>query len=111
MTRYVGQEKLHIVKQYLEPLERERAGLKPEEAHLHEDAIEALVRWYCREAGVRSLQRHINMIYNKIALKKVSGEPTPFHITEANLHEYVSKPKYISDRMNDRPPAGVLMVC
>ena len=68
------------------------------------------MRWYCREAGVRSLQRHINMTYNKIALKKVSGEPTPFHITEANLHEYVGKPKYISDRMYDRPPAGVVMV-
>jgi hypothetical protein len=34
----VGQEKLHIVKQYLEPLERERAGLKPEDAEIHEDA-------------------------------------------------------------------------
>lgn len=109
LSGYVGQEKLHIVKQYLEPLERERAGLKPEEAHLHDDAIEALVRWYCREAGVRSLQRHINKIYNKAAFKKVSGESTPFHITEANLDQYVGKQKYISDRMYDRPPAGVVM--
>ena len=43
------------------------------EAHLSltDEAVEELIRWYCREAGVRNLQKHIEKICRKVALKVV----------------------------------------
>jgi Lon-like ATP-dependent protease len=66
LSGYVGQEKLHIVKQYIEPLERTRSGLTEKEAWVKDEAVDSLVRWYCREAGVRNLQKHIEKIYRKV---------------------------------------------
>lgn len=54
------------MKQYIEPLERTRSGLTEKEAWVRDDAVDALVRWYCREAGVRRLQQHIEKIYRKV---------------------------------------------
>ena len=37
------------------------------------DALDSLVRWYCREAGVRNLEKHIEKICRKLALESVSA--------------------------------------
>jgi len=76
---------------------------------LQEDAIKALIRWYCREAGVRNLSKHIEKVYRKVAYKIAKGLTTSLTVTQDNLEEYVGKPKFTSDRMYDRTPIGVVM--
>ncbi|KAJ8752510.1 hypothetical protein K2173_004798 [Erythroxylum novogranatense] len=68
---YITDEKLHIARDYLEKSTREACGIKPEQVEVTEAALLALVENYCREAGVRNLQKHIEKIYRKIALKLV----------------------------------------
>ena len=135
LSGYVSQEKVEIVQRFLEPLARKRTGVDESHAHLHLDAIEALIRWYCREAGVRNLQQHVDRIYRKVALQivkqralnEIDGVVPPeadvdgpvgsngaavlekVIIDESNLHEYVGKPRFTTDRIYEQTPLGVVM--
>ncbi|CAN1161608.1 Lon protease homolog 1, mitochondrial [Linum perenne] len=73
---YITDEKMHIARDYLEKSTRETCGIKPEQVELTDAALLALIENYCREAGVRNLQKQIEKIYRKIALKLVrEGAP------------------------------------
>ncbi|KAF8392652.1 hypothetical protein HHK36_023001 [Tetracentron sinense] len=77
---YITDEKMHIARDYLEKTTREACGIKPEQVEVTDAALLALIENYCREAGVRNLQKHIEKIYRKIALQLVrqgvSNEPS-----------------------------------
>ncbi|XP_010268001.1 PREDICTED: lon protease homolog, mitochondrial-like [Nelumbo nucifera] len=73
---YITDEKMHIARDYLEKTTREACGIKPEQVEVTDAALLALVENYCREAGVRNLQKHIEKIYRKIALQLVRKEVT-----------------------------------
>ncbi|KAF7817969.1 lon protease-like protein 1, mitochondrial [Senna tora] len=68
---YITDEKMHIARDYLEKTTREACGIKPEQVEVTDAALLALIENYCREAGVRNLQKHIEKIYRKIALQLV----------------------------------------
>ncbi|XP_010039551.2 lon protease homolog 1, mitochondrial [Eucalyptus grandis] len=68
---YITDEKVHIARDYLEKSTREACGIKPEQVEVTDEALLALIENYCREAGVRNLQKQIEKIYRKIALKLV----------------------------------------
>ncbi|XWS42330.1 hypothetical protein CRYUN_Cryun16bG0005300 [Craigia yunnanensis] len=68
---YITDEKMHIARDYLEKTAREACGVKPEQVELTDAALLGLIENYCREAGVRNLQKHIEKIYRKIALRLV----------------------------------------
>ncbi|KAL6142534.1 hypothetical protein ACLB2K_060814 [Fragaria x ananassa] len=76
---YITDEKMHIARDYLEKTTREACGIEPEQVGMTNAALLALIENYCREAGVRNLQKHIEKIYRKIALRLVrqgrSDEP------------------------------------
>ncbi|GAB4855648.1 hypothetical protein Ancab_024270 [Ancistrocladus abbreviatus] len=77
---YITDEKMHIARDYLEKATREACGMKPEQVEVTDAALLALIENYCREAGVRNLQKQIEKIYRKIALQLVrqdaSKEPS-----------------------------------
>ncbi|XVF31462.1 hypothetical protein REPUB_Repub16aG0148100 [Reevesia pubescens] len=68
---YITDEKMHIARDYLEKTAREACGVKPEQVEVTDAALLGLIENYCREAGVRNLQKHIEKIYRKIALRLV----------------------------------------
>ncbi|KAL6139155.1 hypothetical protein ACLB2K_064432 [Fragaria x ananassa] len=76
---YITDEKMHIARDYLEKTTREACGIEPEQVDMTNAALLALIENYCREAGVRNLQKHIEKIYRKIALRLIrqgqSDEP------------------------------------
>ncbi|RZC69768.1 hypothetical protein C5167_032925 [Papaver somniferum] len=79
---YITDEKMHIARDYLEKTTREACGIKPEQVEVTDAALLALIENYCRESGVRNLQKQIEKIYRKIALKLVrqglvQDEPSP----------------------------------
>ncbi|XP_058076197.1 lon protease homolog 1, mitochondrial-like [Magnolia sinica] len=71
LAGYITDEKMHIARDYLEKTTREACGIKPEQVEVTDAALLALIESYCREAGVRNLQKHIEKIYRKIALQLV----------------------------------------
>ena len=63
---YTEDEKLNIAKKYLLPKQVKQNGLKPEELKVSEDSILDIIRYYTREAGVRSLEREAANICRKV---------------------------------------------
>lgn len=88
LSGYVSDEKMAIAQRYLAPAAKELAGLEKADVKLNDDAIEELIKSYCRESGVRNLKKQIEKVYRKSALKIVQdlGEealPESEALTEA----------------------------
>ncbi|KAG0640862.1 putative Lon protease [Tuber brumale] len=71
LSGYVADEKMAIADKYLAPQAREMSGLKNVDVVLQKDAIEELIKSYCRESGVRNLKKQIEKVFRKSALKIV----------------------------------------
>jgi Lon-like ATP-dependent protease len=69
--------------------------------------LSRIIAQYCREAGVRTLQKQLEKIHRKVAMKIAKGEGSQI-ITADNLEQFIGKPKYKADRLYDTPPIGVI---
>jgi len=66
LSGYTEDEKVSIAQRYLLPKQMKNNGLKESEIGVAEGAIRDIVRYYTREAGVRSLEREISKICRKV---------------------------------------------
>ena len=108
LSGYVAEEKLAIAKQYLIPQCIKNTGVVAEKIIITDDALNKLIKYYCRESGVRNLQKHIEKIFRKVAFKLVKDKLELVNINETNLLEFVGKPIFTSDRMYLETPPGVV---
>nr|MCH9717823.1 AAA family ATPase [Gammaproteobacteria bacterium] len=69
---YTDQEKVHIAEYYLIQKQLKLNGLKPEELSFSSAAIQEIIHYYTREAGVRSLEREISSICRKVVKEILS---------------------------------------
>lgn len=74
-----------------------------------DDALNTIIKSYCRESGVRNLQKHIEKVVRKVAFKVVKKEGDQYSIEPSNLQDFVGKPVFTHDRMYETTPAGVVM--
>ncbi|XP_051549346.1 lon protease homolog, mitochondrial-like [Myxocyprinus asiaticus] len=109
VSGYVAQEKLAIAERYLVPQLRALCGLDDQKANITSEALNVLIRQYCRESGVRNLQKQVEKVFRKVAFRIVKGEETAVNVTSDNLQDYVGKPIFTVDRMYDVTPPGVVM--
>ncbi|XP_078052685.1 lon protease homolog, mitochondrial isoform X2 [Augochlora pura] len=109
MSGYVAEEKVAIAKQYLVPQAMNDSGLSDLQISMDDTALNLLIKFYCRESGVRNLQKHIEKVHRKVAFKVVKKEAEKVNVTAENLHEFVGKPVFTHDRMYDVTPPGVVM--
>src|SRR3954471_18298719 len=66
LSGYTEDEKTSIAQRYLLPKQIKNNGLKEEEISVSESAIRDIIRYYTREAGVRSLEREVSKICRKV---------------------------------------------
>ncbi|KPZ71762.1 MULTISPECIES: endopeptidase La [Shewanella] len=66
LSGYTEDEKLNIAKKHLLTKQIERNGLKPKEINIDDSAIIGMIRYYTREAGVRSLERELSKVCRKV---------------------------------------------
>ena len=85
---YTEDEKVEIAKRHLVSKQAEANGLKKEEWSLSEDAIRDLVRYYTREAGVRSLEREIANVARKAVKEIVTKKVKKVTIGVKNLEKF-----------------------
>ena len=71
VSGYVSEEKSMIAERYLGPQAKEASGLKDADVVLDPSSVDMLIKYYCRESGVRNLKKHIDKIYRKASLKIV----------------------------------------
>ena len=105
---YESEEKISISRQYLIPQCIKLTGVKKENIEITDEALNTLIKYYCRESGVRNLQKQIEKIFRKVAFVLVKDNLTFVKIDNANLHEFVGKPVFTSDRMYLETPPGNL---
>jgi len=95
LSGYTEDEKLHIAQKYLLPKQAKNNGVKPEEMEVTESAIRGIIRYYTREAGVRSLEREMSKICRKVVkgiqLKTYEGQVI---VTDENLNDFLGVRKY-----------------
>ena len=94
---YTEDEKVAIAREHLLPRQLERNGLRADEVDVADDALEAIVGDYTREAGVRNLEREIGKILRKVATKIAAGEvAAPRASVEADRHPraYLGRQKF-----------------
>ncbi|CAL1284783.1 unnamed protein product [Larinioides sclopetarius] len=109
VSGYVAEEKIAIAENYLIPQAREATGVTAEQVKLNTDALQKLIKSYCRESGVRNLQKQIEKILRKGAFKLVKKEISSVEISENNLQDFVGKPLFTQDRLYETTPPGVVM--
>ncbi|XP_055938456.1 lon protease homolog, mitochondrial-like [Argiope bruennichi] len=109
VSGYVAEEKIAIAENYLIPQARDATGVTAEQVKLNTDALQKLIKSYCRESGVRNLQKQIEKILRKGAFKLVKKEITSVEISETNLQDFVGKPLFTQDRLYETTPPGVVM--
>jgi ATP-dependent Lon protease len=91
---YTEDEKLEIAKRHLLEKQVKAHGLKAAEFSLSDDALKDLIRYYTREAGVRTLEREIAKLARKALRKILEGKAKSVAITPENLHEFSGVRKY-----------------
>ncbi|XP_050081412.1 lon protease homolog, mitochondrial [Anopheles maculipalpis] len=109
MSGYVAEEKVAIAKQYLIPQAKRDSGVEDKHIAITDDALNALIKSYCRESGVRNLQKQIEKIVRKVAFKVVRKEADFTEVSGGNLSDLLGKPIFTHDRMYDTTPPGVVM--
>jgi ATP-dependent Lon protease len=87
---YTEDEKANIARRYLLPKQVKQNGLKPDELVVGDTAIQDMIRYYTREAGVRNLERELSKIGRK-AVKQLLLAPAEKTVTveSANLDKYL----------------------
>ncbi|AFK53819.1 ATP-dependent protease La [Tistrella mobilis KA081020-065] len=88
ISGYTEDEKVEITKRHLISKQIKAQGLKEGEFSISDGAIRDLIRYYTREAGVRSLEREIAGLARKAVKELVMGTRKQVSITSANLDKY-----------------------
>ncbi len=107
LSGYTEDEKTSIAMRYLLPKQVKNNGVKAEELEVQEQAVRDIVRYYTREAGVRSLERELSKICRKvikgIQLKKMTPKVV---VTPDNLNEFLGVRKFDYGRAEQKNQIG-----
>ena len=107
LSGYTEDEKLNIAKRHLVEKQVKRNGLKPNEITIEDSAIIGIIRYYTREAGVRSLEREISKICRK-AVKNILLDTSlkSVTVTMDNLKEYLGVQRHDFGKADDSNRIG-----
>ncbi len=104
LSGYTEDEKVHIATRYLLPKQLKNNGLKLAEVSIAESAIRDVIRFYSREAGVRSLEREISKICRKVVKTLVTkSRDSKIVVTAKNLDKFLGVRKFtfgIAEKQN-----------
>ena len=107
LSGYTEDEKTSIAMRYLLPKQVKNNGVKDDELEVQEQAVRDIVRYYTREAGVRSLERELSKICRKVVkgiqLKKMTPKVI---VTPDTLNEFLGVRKYDYGRAEKNNQVG-----
>lgn len=108
VSSYTDNEKFHIAKEHLIQKELEQNGLKRSQLTISDEAINKIIKYYTKEAGVRSLDRTIAKICRKAAKIIVGKEKKSIKVTSKNITKYLGKEKFRQDEANEKNEIGIV---
>jgi len=102
LSGYIAEEKLAIARNHLWPRLLERHGASPTQVRINEAALRLVIDGYCREAGVRQLEKQLAALIRKSVVRIVDGEVERVRLGKREVTEFLGQPRY----RNERPVRG-----
>ncbi|HVN12179.1 MAG TPA: S16 family serine protease, partial [Kineosporiaceae bacterium] len=95
---YTEDEKVSIARHHLIDRQLDRAGLRPDEVEVTDDAVRTVVADYTREAGVRNLERELGRLLRKVATKLAAGERSaPVVVGAGDIRSWLGRPRFFAE--------------
>ncbi len=107
LSGYTEDEKAEIAKRHLIAKQVKGHGLKDDEWSISNAALHDLIRYYTREAGVRSLEREIANLIRKATKQIVMGKTKKVNVTVKNLEKFAGIKKYRFGEVDDQDMVGI----
>jgi ATP-dependent Lon protease len=105
---YTRREKMAIARQHLIPKQLEEHGLTQAQLDITDKAVDIVIDFYTREAGVRTLERQAASVIRGVAVKVAEGDLTPRKVDdEDGVREFLGPQKYTSEVAERTEEAGV----
>ena len=105
---YTEDEKVEIATRHLLAKQIDAHGLKKGEFELTDEGLRDLIRYYTREAGVRTLEREIARLCRKSLRKILEKEVTSVVVTPENLSDFAGVRKFKHDMSDDEAQVGAV---
>ena len=102
LSGYTDEEKLTIAREHLVEQQIENHGLGQEHVSFEDAALQAVIRGYTREAGVRNLEREIGALCRKVARRRAEGSDVPVVVTPDEVVKMLGAPKFYDEEVADR---------
>ncbi len=108
LSGYTHLEKLAIGREFLAPKQRQEHGLDADKIVIEDSAIEEVVNFYTREAGVRNLEREIGSLFRKIA-RRVVEEGSGFQavIDDEKVRKLLGKQRFRTHTVQEKSEIGL----
>lgn len=108
LPSYTAEEKYHITKEHLIPKQLKEHGLKASQLKITDEAINDIIQFYTKEAGVRNLERKIASICRKSAKKIASGEVKRISVKSKDLKDMLGIRRYTEDLSLKENKTGIV---
>jgi ATP-dependent Lon protease len=109
LDSYTKNEKLHIAKEHLIQEVLEEHGLTEDDLVIEDEAFDAIIEEYTREAGVRELKRKLAAVCRNTTEKIVVEDiERPFVVDKETLYDILGNEKRSYKQVNDKNPTGVV---
>ena len=105
---YTEDEKIEIAQRHLVPKQIKDHGLKKGELTIKEEALRDIVRYYTREAGVRSLERELAKLARKVVYNIVTEKGKKITISSKNIGDYLGVQKFRFGETDKEDQVGVV---
>ncbi len=105
---YTDNEKFHIAKEHLLAKEYEKNGIRKSQLNITDEALNSMIKYYTREAGVRQLDREISEICRKAARFLVQDGKKHLKVTSKNIEKYLGKKKFDIELANEKDDIGIV---
>ena len=102
LSGYIAEEKLAIAKHHLWPKLLDRHGASASQVRINEAALRLVIDGYCREAGVRQLEKQLAALIRKSIVSMVDGEVDRVRLGKRDVSELLGQARY----RNERPLRG-----
>ncbi|ATZ16393.1 ATP-dependent Lon protease [Entomoplasma freundtii] len=108
LSSYTEIEKMSIAKEYLVPKVLKEHALTAEELNFSDAAIDELIKYYTREAGVRQLERLLSSVARKFIVKLLNKEIDHLAVTPEIVNEYLGKRIFEHTDKQEKSQVGVV---
>jgi ATP-dependent Lon protease len=108
LSGYSEEEKQQIARRYLIPKQLKATGLTDEQIEFTDEGLQAIIRNYTREAGLRRLERAIARVSRKVTLRFAENENEKVFVTPEILGDMLGAEMFLPEQMRKTVPPGVV---